>query len=111
MNEVAIAFPILVALIVYLFMSTWKKGRARLSEIVLENTGTDVVLLNLKGVTDMTDFFIIASGTVIMIRNGCTNDSNWLAITMYTRKTASAIVMSAAMLENAAAQAALASGK
>ena len=31
-------FPILVALIVYLFMSTWKKGRARLSEIVLENT-------------------------------------------------------------------------
>ena len=31
-------FPILVALIVYLLMSTWKKGRARLSEIVLENT-------------------------------------------------------------------------
>ena len=31
-------FPLLVALIVYLFMSTWKKGRARLSEIVLENT-------------------------------------------------------------------------
>jgi KUP system potassium uptake protein len=31
-------FPILVAVIVYLFMSTWKKGRARLSEIVLENT-------------------------------------------------------------------------
>jgi KUP system potassium uptake protein len=27
-----------VATIVYLFMSTWKKGRARLSEIVLENT-------------------------------------------------------------------------
>lgn len=31
-------FPILVAIIVYLLMSTWKKGRARLSEIVLENT-------------------------------------------------------------------------
>jgi len=31
-------FPVLAALIVYLFMSTWKKGRARLSEIVLENT-------------------------------------------------------------------------
>ncbi len=31
-------FPLLVAAFVYLFMSTWKKGRARLSEIVLENT-------------------------------------------------------------------------
>ena len=31
-------FPLLVAGIVYLLMSTWKKGRARLSEIVLENT-------------------------------------------------------------------------
>jgi len=31
-------FPLLVALFVYLLMSTWKKGRARLSEIVLENT-------------------------------------------------------------------------
>jgi len=31
-------FPILVAIIVYLLMSTWKKGRVRLSEIVLENT-------------------------------------------------------------------------
>jgi KUP system potassium uptake protein len=31
-------FPIVVAIIVYLLMSTWKKGRARLSEIVLENT-------------------------------------------------------------------------
>ncbi len=31
-------FPLVVALIVYLFMSTWKKGRARLSEIVLDNT-------------------------------------------------------------------------
>jgi KUP system potassium uptake protein len=31
-------FPLLVAAIVYLLMSTWKKGRARLAEIVLENT-------------------------------------------------------------------------
>lgn len=31
-------FPLLVAAIVYLLMSTWKKGRARLGEIVLENT-------------------------------------------------------------------------
>ena len=31
-------FPLLAAMLVYLFMSTWKKGRARLSEIVLENT-------------------------------------------------------------------------
>jgi KUP system potassium uptake protein len=31
-------FPLLVAVVVYLLMSTWKKGRARLSEIVLENT-------------------------------------------------------------------------
>jgi KUP system potassium uptake protein len=31
-------FPILVAVIVYLLMSTWKKGRVRLSELVLQNT-------------------------------------------------------------------------
>ncbi|HEX7335639.1 MAG TPA: potassium transporter Kup [Gemmatimonadales bacterium] len=31
-------FPLLVAAGVYLLMSTWKKGRVRLSEIVLENT-------------------------------------------------------------------------
>jgi KUP system potassium uptake protein len=31
-------FPIVVAVFVFLLMSTWKKGRARLSEIVLENT-------------------------------------------------------------------------
>ena len=31
-------FPLVVATAVYLLMSTWKKGRARLSEIVLENT-------------------------------------------------------------------------
>jgi KUP system potassium uptake protein len=31
-------FPLVVATIVFLLMSTWKKGRARLSEIVRENT-------------------------------------------------------------------------
>jgi KUP system potassium uptake protein len=31
-------FPILVAGVIYLLMSTWKKGRVRLSEIVRENT-------------------------------------------------------------------------
>ena len=31
-------FPLVVAMFVFLLMSTWKKGRARLSEIVLENT-------------------------------------------------------------------------
>ncbi|MGZ8391392.1 MAG: potassium transporter Kup [Gemmatimonadales bacterium] len=31
-------FPLVVAAIVFLLMSTWKKGRARLSGIVLENT-------------------------------------------------------------------------
>ena len=31
-------FPIAVAIFVFLLMSTWKKGRGRLSEIVLENT-------------------------------------------------------------------------
>jgi KUP system potassium uptake protein len=31
-------FPLVVATIVYLLMSTWKKGRARLGEIVRENT-------------------------------------------------------------------------
>jgi KUP system potassium uptake protein len=31
-------FPIMVAGVVYLLMSTWKKGRARLSDIVRENT-------------------------------------------------------------------------
>ena len=31
-------FPLVVAALVYLLMSTWKKGRVRLSAIVLENT-------------------------------------------------------------------------
>ena len=35
----------------------------RAAQILLDNKATDVVVLNLRGVTDMTDFFIIASGT------------------------------------------------
>ena len=35
----------------------------RAAAIILENKGTDVVVLDLKGVSDVTDFFIIASGT------------------------------------------------
>jgi ribosome-associated protein len=35
----------------------------RAAAILLERKANDVVLLNLKGVTDMTDFFLIASGT------------------------------------------------
>jgi ribosome-associated protein len=35
----------------------------RAATILLERKANDVVLLNLKGVTDMTDFFLIASGT------------------------------------------------
>jgi ribosome-associated protein len=35
----------------------------RAAHILLENKAVDVVVLNLKGVTDMTDFFVIASGT------------------------------------------------
>ena len=35
----------------------------RAAAIILENKGTDVVVLNLKGVSDVTDFFVIASGT------------------------------------------------
>ncbi|MBA3658348.1 MAG: KUP/HAK/KT family potassium transporter, partial [Gemmatimonadales bacterium] len=31
-------FPLVVAIIVYVFMSTWKRGRLRVSEIVRENT-------------------------------------------------------------------------
>jgi ribosome-associated protein len=31
--------------------------------ILLDNKANDVVVLSLKGVTDMTDFFVIASGT------------------------------------------------
>lgn len=35
----------------------------RAVQVALENRAQDVVLLDLRGVTDMTDFFIIASGT------------------------------------------------
>jgi ribosome-associated protein len=35
----------------------------RAAQAALDNKAVDVVLLDLRGVTDMTDFFIIASGT------------------------------------------------
>ena len=35
----------------------------RAAQIALEYRANDVVLLDLRGVTDMTDFFIVASGT------------------------------------------------
>ena len=35
----------------------------RAAAILLEHKGNDVVLLSLKGVSDMTDYFLIASGT------------------------------------------------
>jgi ribosome-associated protein len=35
----------------------------RAAQLCLERKAHDVVLLNLKGVSDMTDFFVIASGT------------------------------------------------
>lgn len=35
----------------------------RAAQIAIDNKAQDVVLLDLRGVTDMTDFFIIASGT------------------------------------------------
>ena len=35
----------------------------RAATILLDRKGNDVVLLSLKGVSDMTDFFLIASGT------------------------------------------------
>ncbi|MEP6989425.1 MAG: ribosome silencing factor [bacterium] len=35
----------------------------RAAAILLEHKANDVVLLNLKGVSDMTDYFLIASGT------------------------------------------------
>jgi ribosome-associated protein len=35
----------------------------RAGQILLDNKALDVVLLDLRGVTDMTDFFLIASGT------------------------------------------------
>jgi ribosome-associated protein len=35
----------------------------RAAQIALDTKANDVVILDLRGVTDMTDFFIIASGT------------------------------------------------
>jgi ribosome-associated protein len=35
----------------------------RAATILLDRKGNDVVLLSLKGVSDMTDYFLIASGT------------------------------------------------
>src|SRR5436309_98241 len=35
----------------------------RAAQICVENKANDVVLLDLRGVSDMTDFFVIASGT------------------------------------------------
>ncbi|HEV8218050.1 MAG TPA: ribosome silencing factor [Gemmatimonadaceae bacterium] len=35
----------------------------RAAQIALDNKALDVVLLDLRGITDMTDFFVIASGT------------------------------------------------
>lgn len=35
----------------------------RAAQICIDNRGVDVVVLSLKGVTDMTDYFVIASGT------------------------------------------------
>src|SRR5215208_5128078 len=35
----------------------------RAAQIATDNKAQDVVLLDLRGVTDMTDFFLIASGT------------------------------------------------
>ena len=35
----------------------------RAAQIALDNKAQDVVLLDLRGVTDMTDFFLVMSGT------------------------------------------------
>jgi ribosome-associated protein len=35
----------------------------RAAQIALDTKANDVVILDLRGVTDMTDFFVIASGT------------------------------------------------
>ncbi|MGQ0646047.1 MAG: ribosome silencing factor [Gemmatimonadaceae bacterium] len=35
----------------------------QIAAICLDNKATDVVILDLDGITDMTDFFVIASGT------------------------------------------------
>jgi ribosome-associated protein len=40
-----------------------KELALRAAAVALDNKGVDVVVLSLKGVSDMTDFFVIASGT------------------------------------------------
>jgi ribosome-associated protein len=35
----------------------------QIAELCLDNKAVDVVILDLEGVSDMTDFFVIASGT------------------------------------------------
>ncbi len=35
----------------------------RAAQVAIDNRAQDVILLDLRGVTDMTDFFLIASGT------------------------------------------------
>ena len=35
----------------------------RIAEVCLDNKAQDIVILDLEGVTDMADFFVIASGT------------------------------------------------
>ena len=39
------------------------RNAQRAAQIILDAKGSDVLLLDLKDVTDMTDFFVIASGT------------------------------------------------
>ena len=43
--------------------STALASAQRAAQVAIDNKGQDVVLLDLRGVTDMTDFFLIASGT------------------------------------------------
>src|SRR5262245_33590867 len=40
-----------------------KTHARRAAEICLNNKANDVVLMELAGITDMTDFFVLASGT------------------------------------------------
>ena len=42
---------------------TTLRNAQRAAQIILDTKGSDVLLLDLKDVTDMTDFFVIASGT------------------------------------------------
>jgi ribosome-associated protein len=39
------------------------RNARRAAQLILDAKGSDVLLLDLKEVTDMTDFFVIASGT------------------------------------------------